>query len=195
MILLALMALATLAANGAGQLRHAALAFLVISLSTTALSSAISSAAQLAVIACAGTVSAAILYVAARDGSYGEEVGWRLWAATIVAAAATPAAFALFRTVTPQATVLPLLGADASGVSVQVAAFWLLSSGIAILLTARSAVRTSLGALLVLTGVQLMVRLVTGSPLALTLIFAWLQVVTALVGAFLIVNERAVREA
>lgn len=194
MILLAVIALATLAANGARQLRYASAAFLAVSLTATWIASSAASPGQLAVAGCAGLVAAALLYVAAGDGSYGEEPGWRLWAATIVAAAATPAAFASFRTVASDSPALPLFGADAAGVTVQVAAFWLLSSGIAILLTARSAVRMSLGALLMITGVQLLVRLVSGSQLTYTLLFSWLQVVAALVGAFLVVNERAARE-
>lgn len=195
MILLAIIALATLAANGARQLRYAAAAFLAVSLTATWIASASASQGQLAVAACAGLVAAALLYVAAGDRGYGEEPGWRLWAATIVAAAVTPAAFASFRTITGDAAQLPLLGGDPAGVTVQVAAFWLLSSGIAILLTARSAVRMSVGALLMITGVQLLVRLVAGSQLTLTLLFAWLEVVIALAGAFLVVNERAAREA
>jgi len=195
MILLAVIALATLAANGAAQLRNAAAAFLAVSLTATWIAAGSASPGQLAVAACAGLVSAALLYVAAGDGAYGEEPGWRLWAATIVAAAATPAAFASFRTVSGDAPALPLFGADSAGVTVQVAAFWLLSSGIAILLTARSAVRMSVGALLMITGVQLLVRLVSGSQLTYTLLFSWLEVVVALVGAFLVVNERAAREA
>lgn len=195
MILLAVIALATLAANGARQLRFAAAAFLVVSLTATWIASASASQGQLAVAGVAGLVSAALLFVAAGDRGYGEEPGWRLWAATIIAAAATPAAFASFRTIAGEAAQLPLLGGDAAGVTVQVAAFWLLSSGVAILLTARSAVRMSLGALLMITGVQLLIRLVSGSQLTLTLLFAWLEVVIALVGAFLVVNERAAREA
>jgi len=42
--------------------------------------------------------------------------------------------------------------------------------------------------------VQLLVRLMTGSHLALSLLVAWLQVVVALAGAFLIVNERVTRD-
>ncbi len=42
---------------------------------------------------------------------------------------------------------------------------------------------------------QLLVRMVPGPELALTLLLSWLQVVVALAGAFLIVNERAAREA
>lgn len=194
MILLAIIALTTLAANGATRLRYAAAAFLAVSLTATWIASSAAPPGQVAVAACAGLVSAALLYVAAGDGSYGEEPGWRLWAATIVAAAATPAAFASFRTVSGDSPQLPLLSADTSGIIVQVAAFWLLSSGVAILLTARSAVRMSLGALLMISGVQLLVRLVSGPQLTFTLLFSWLQVVVALVGSFLVVNERAARE-
>jgi hypothetical protein len=45
-----------------------------------------------------------------------------------------------------------------------------------------------------LTGTQLLVTLVPGPQLAYTLLLSWLQIVVALAGAFLIVNERAVRE-
>lgn len=196
MILLAVIALATLAANGARHLRHAAAAFLAVSLTATWIGAGTAPPGQIAVTGCAGIVAAALLYVAAGDRSYGEEPGWRLWAATVVAAAATPAAFASFRTVSgTEGPVVPLFSADSAGVTVQVAAFWLLSSGVAILLTARSAVRMSIGALLMITGVQLLVRLVSGSQLSFTLLFSWLLVVVALAGAFLVVNERAAREA
>lgn len=195
MILLALIALATLAANGATRLRHGALAFLVVSLAATWIASATASPGQSAVTACAGLVAAAVMYVAAGRGSYGEEPGWRLWVATVVAAAATPAAFAAFRTIAGESGALPMFGPDPTGVAVQVAAFWLLSSGMAILLTARSAVRMSIGALLMITGVQLLVRLIGGPQLVNTLLFAWLQVTVALVGSFLIVNERGIRDA
>lgn len=195
MILLAVIALATLAANGARQLRLAAIAFLAVSLTATWIASSSASQGQLAVATCAALVATALLFVAAGDRGYGEEPGWRLWAATIVAAAATPAAFASFRTIVGGTPQLPMFGGDTTGITVQVAAFWLLSSGMAILLTARSAVRMSLGALFMITGVQLLVRLVSGSQLTFTLLFAWLEVVIALVGAFLVVNERAAREA
>ncbi len=195
MVLLGFIALATLAANGASQLRYIAIAFLAVALAATWIASSAASAPQLAVSGCAGLVAAALLYVAAGDETYGEEPGWRVWLATAFAAVATPIAFSAFRTTSAEAPQLPLFGGDAAGVTVQVAAFWLLASGLAILLTARSAVRMSLGALLMATGVQLLVRLVTGSTLALTLLFAWLEVVVALAGAFLIVNERAAAEA
>ena len=45
-----------------------------------------------------------------------------------------------------------------------------------------------------INGVQLLVRLTPDARLGLTLMLAWLELVIALAGAFLIVNERAVRE-
>ena len=88
----------------------------------------------------------------------------------------------------------PCSTSDAGGATTEVAALWLLFSGVAILLTARSAVRATLGALLMTTAVQLFIRLTTGPHLALSILAAWLQVTVALTGAFLIVNERAVRD-
>lgn len=194
MALLAAVALTTLVANGAAQLRRTAVAFLGVSLVANAIAAGVTTLPQLAVITSAGLVASAILFIAARDGEYGEDPGWRLWAATLIAAIATPAAFVSFRTITSEVTELPLLAADVGNVIVQVAAFWLLSSGTAILVTARGAVRASLGALLMVTGVQLLIRIAPGPQLALTIGVAWLEVVIALTGAFLIVNERAVRE-
>lgn len=194
MALLAAVALTTLVANGASRLRSIALALLGVSLAANVVAAGATTPPQVAVIAVAGLAAAGILFVAARDGDYGEDPGWRLWAATLIAAVATPAAFVSFRTATGDAADLTLLGSDTGNVVVQVAAFWLLSSGTAILVTARSAVRTSLGALLLLTGVQLLVRLAPGPQLELTIGIAWAEVVVALTGAFLIVNERATRE-
>jgi hypothetical protein len=195
MLMLALVALATLAANGARQLRYTALAFLGVSLTAHLLSGPDASVAQVAVTATAALVSAAVLYIAARDRRFGEDPGWRLWIATVVAASTTAAAFAFLRTTATEDVRITLLGNDPSGITQEAAAFWLLSSGIAILLTARGAVRGSLGALLMLTGAQLLVALAPGPQLAFTLMLSWLQVVVALCGAFLILNERAVREA
>ena len=194
MIALGLVAVTVLAANGAARLRRAAGAFFIVSLAADAVGASATSPALLAVAACAGLVAAAILYVAAGDATYGEEPGWRLWMATLVGAGATAAAFASFRTVGTAETVPPLLGDDPAGVTIEVAAFWLLSSGVAILLSARSAVRSTLGALLMTSGVQLLVRLSGGPHLALSLLTAWLQVVVALAGAYLIVNERVTRD-
>jgi len=112
-----------------------------------------------------------------------------------VAAAATAACFATLRTANAETPSVPLFGEDPTGVTAQVASFWLLSSGVAILVTARTPVRGSLGALLMITGVELLVRLLDAPQLGLTVLLAWLEVVVALAGAFLIVNERAVREA
>ncbi|HEY3217526.1 MAG TPA: hypothetical protein VGK15_00395 [Candidatus Limnocylindria bacterium] len=194
MLLLGLVAIATLAANGAGQLRYTAVAFLGVALAAHVLSGPSLALSQVSVSATAALVAAAVLFIAARDRHYGEDPGWRLWLATIVAAATTAAAFAFLRTTSNEEVRITLLGEDPSGVTHEAAAFWLLSSGIAILLTARGAVRGSLGALLMLTGTQLLVQLMPGPQFAFTLLFAWLQVVVALAGAFLILNERAVRE-
>ncbi|HEY8786829.1 MAG TPA: hypothetical protein VIN63_10170, partial [Candidatus Limnocylindria bacterium] len=149
---------------------------------------------QLAVEGCGALVACGILYVAARDRTYGEDPGWRLWLATIVAAAATAACFATLRTASSETVTVPLIGEDPSGVTAQVAAFWLISSGVAILVTARTPVRGSLGAILMITGVELLVRLLTVPQLGLSLLLGWVEVVIALAGGFLIVNERVVRE-
>ena len=194
MLALGLVAIGTLAANGARQLRFTALAFFGVALATQLLEGPSITLSQTGPTAMAALVAAAVLYVAARDRRYGEDPGWRLWLATIVAAATTSAAFAFLRTISQDEVRISLIGVDPSGVTQEAAAFWLLSSGIAILLTARGAVRGSLGALLMITGTQLLVRLVPGPQFAYSLMLAWLQVVVALAGAFLIVNERAVRE-
>ncbi|MSQ37291.1 MAG: hypothetical protein EXR61_03120 [Chloroflexi bacterium] len=188
------MAMTVLAANGAARLRRMAGAFFLVSLAADAIGAGNTSLPLLAVAACAGTVAAAILFIAAGDDTYGEEPGWRLWMATLVAAGVTAAAFASFRSATATEAATPLLGGDTSGLTLQVGAFWLLSSGIAILLSARSAVRSTLGALLMTGGVQLLLRLTDGPHLALSLLIAWLQVVVALAGAYLIVNERVTRD-
>ena len=195
MLMLMLVSVATLAANGARQLRYTAIAYLGVALAAHLLGGPSGSIAQLTLSATAAFVSAVVLYVAARDRRFGEDPGWRLWIATVVAASTTAAAFAFLRTTATQDVRITLLGEDPSGVTQEAAAFWLLSSGIAILLTARGAVRGSLGALLMLTGTELLVQLAPGPQLAFTLLLAWLQVVVALCGAFLILNERALREA
>lgn len=195
MILLGAVALTTLLANGATRLRFTALAFFAVSIAANVVAAGATTPAQVAVLGVAGLVASGILFVAARDGAYGEDPGWRLWMATLIAAVATPAAFASFRTIASDAGELALFtSASGNVVVVQVAAFWLLSFGTAILVTARGAVRTSLGALLMLTGVQLLMRYAPGPQLELTIAVAWVEVVVALTGAFLVVNERALRE-
>jgi hypothetical protein len=193
-IYLGLIALVTLVANSATRLRLIAVAFVGIALVASFIASAAASAPQVAVSAAAGFAAAGILFVAARDGRYGEDPGWRLWLGTFTAAIVTPLAYASFRTVAGEPATLPLFQ-DGSGVIVEVAGTWLLSSGVAIMLTARSAVRVSLAALVMVTGVQLLARLAPEPRLPTTLALAWLEVVVALAGAFLIVNERAVRDA
>lgn len=195
MLMLLLVSVATLAANGARQLRYMAIAFLGVALAAHLLSGPSVSLSQVSVNAGAALVSTAVLYIAARDRRYGEDPGWRLWLATVVAASVTAAAFSFLRTTANEEVRITLIGEDPSGVTQEAAAFWLLSSGVAILLTARGAVRGSLGALLMLTGTQLLVQLAPGPQLAFTLLLSWLEIVVALCGAFLILNERAVREA
>ena len=194
MLMLGLVAVATLAANSANRLRFTAVAFLGVAIAAHLLAGPSISLAQTMVTSFAALVTSAVLFIAARDFKFGEDPGWRLWVATVVAASATAAAFAFLRTTSNEEVHISLIGEDPSGVTHEAAAFWLLSSGVAILLTARGAVRGSLGALLMLTGTQLLVALVPGPQLAYTLLLSWLQVVVALAGAFLIVNERAVRE-
>jgi hypothetical protein len=194
-IALGIVALATLAANGSRQLRYSAFALLGVSLAANAVTAGQLTIWEVAVEGCGALVAFGVLYVAARDNTYGEDPGWRLWVATVVAAAATAACFATLRTASSDVVTVPLIGEDASGVTAQVAAFWLISSGVAILVTARTPVRGSLGALLMVTGVELLVRLLNTPQLGLTLLLAWVEAVIALAGAFLIVNERVVREA
>lgn len=194
MIYLALIALTTLGANGARRLRHIAAAIAVVTMTATLIGASAATPSEIAVTGCAGLVSAGILFVAARDATYGEDPGWRLWLATFVAAIVTPVAYASFRTIGGETgPISPFDGA--STVTIEVAGIWLLSSGTAILLTARTAVRASLASLLLINGVQLLIRLTPDARLGLTLLLAWVELVIALAGAFLIVNERAVREA
>ena len=195
MIALGIIALATLAANGSRQLRYSAVALLGVSLAANVLTAGQLTVTQLALEGAGALVACGVLYVAARDRTYGEDPGWRLWVATIVAAAATAACFATLRTASSESVSVPLIGEDPSGVTAQVASFWLISSGVAILVTARTPVRGSLGALLMVTGIELLIRLLPVPQLGLTLLLTWIEVVVALAGAFLIVNERAVREA
>jgi len=193
-IYLGLIAVVTLVANSVTRLRAVAVTFVAITFVASLIASGAATAPQVAVTAVAGLAAAGILFVAARDGTYGEDPGWRLWLGTFTAAIVTPLAYASFRTIAGEPAGLPLVQ-DGSGVVVEVAGTWLLSSGVAIMLTARSAVRVSLAALVMVTGVQLLARLAPEPRLAISLALAWLEVVVALAGAFLIVNERAVRDA
>src|SRR2546430_10776568 len=129
MIALGIIALATLAANGSRQLRYSAVALLGVSLAANVLTAGQLTVTQLALEGAGALVACGVLYVAARDRTYGEDPGWRLWVATIVAAAATAACFATLRTASSETVSVPLIGEDPSGVTAQVAAFWLISSG------------------------------------------------------------------
>jgi len=193
-IYLGLIVLVTLVANSATRLRLIAIAFIGIAGVASLIASAAAPTQLVAVSAAAGLAAAGILFVAARDGTYGEDPGWRLWVGTFTAAIVTPLAYASFRTIAGEPAALPMFQ-DGSGVVVEVAGTWLLSSGVAIMLTARSAVRVSLAALVMVTGLQLLAQLAPEARLATTLALAWLEVFVALAGAFLIVNERAVRDA
>ena len=86
MLLLAIVAITTLAANSARQLRYMAIAFFGVALAAHLIDDGSLAAAQVVVSACAALVASAILFVAARDRRYGEDPGWRLWIATVVAA-------------------------------------------------------------------------------------------------------------
>lgn len=194
MVYLGIIALVTLVANSATRLRLIAITFVGIALVAGFIASPTATIPQIVVTVSAGLAAAGILFVAARDRRYGEDPGWRLWLGTFTAAIVTPLAYASFRTISGESATLPLFQ-DGSGVIVEVAGTWLLSSGVAIMLTARSAVRVSLAALVMVTGVQLLALLAPEPRLASTLALAWLEVVVALAGAFLIVNERAVRDA
>ena len=194
MVYLGLIALTTLLANGATRLRLIAVAFVGVAAAATLIASSSANLPQAAVTGSAGLAAAGILFVAARDRTYGEDPGWRLWLGTFTAAIVTPVAYASFRTITGEAAALPLFQ-DGSGIIAEVSGVWLLSSGVAVMLTARSAVRVTLAALLLITGVQLLARLVPEPHLAVTLSLAWLEIVVALAGSFLIINERAVLDA
>ena len=112
MIALGIIALVTLAANGSRQLRYSAVALLGVSLAANVVTAGQLSVTQLAVEGCGALVACGVLYVAARDRTYGEDPGWRLWIATIVAAAATAACFATLRTASSDTVNVPLLGED-----------------------------------------------------------------------------------
>ncbi|HUQ41019.1 MAG TPA: hypothetical protein VM052_00810, partial [Candidatus Limnocylindrales bacterium] len=65
MLMLGLVAITTLAANGARQLRYTAIAFLAVALAAHLISGPTISLARASVSACAAIVSAAVLYIAA----------------------------------------------------------------------------------------------------------------------------------
>ena len=164
MIWLGAVAVTVLAANGAARLRRAAGAFFLVSLAADAVGASTTALPLLAVAACAGTVSAAILYVAAGDETYGEEPGWRLWMATIVAGGAAAAAFASFRTVAAgMAAPPPPYGDDPAGVTV---AAFCCSPPASRSSSPHAGGARHAGALLMTSGVQLLMRLRRTAPRA-----------------------------
>ncbi len=160
------------------RLRIAALGLLVQFAAANALSASVVPRNELVLLGAAALASALTLYVAARDGTYGEDPGWRVWPAVAISGVGTAVAFAVFRSAQVDAYF-------------QLAAFWLLASGLGILFTARTAARLAVGALVMLSGTQLVLHFGGGSQLGLTIVFAWTELLLTLVGAFLVVNQRA----
>ncbi len=71
MLLLAIVAITTLAANSARQLRYMAIAFFGVALAAHLIDDGSLAAAQVVVSATAALVASAILFIAARDRRYG----------------------------------------------------------------------------------------------------------------------------
>lgn len=163
------------------RLRLAILGLLAQFAAANALSATLVPRNELMLLGAAALASSATLYVVAQDNAFGEDPGWRIWPAIGLSAAGTALAFRVFAS--PE--VEPYL---------QLSAFWLLASGLGILFTARTAVRLALGALVMLTGTELVLRFDGEAHLGLTVVFAWTEVVLTLVGAFLVVNQRALEE-
>src|SRR2546430_15312339 len=76
MIPLGIVALATLAANGSRQLRYSAVALLGVSLAANVVTAGQLTVSHRAVEGCGALVACGILYVAARDRTYGEDPGF-----------------------------------------------------------------------------------------------------------------------
>ena len=163
------------------QLRLSALGLLAVFAASSALTVELAPRVEITLSGSAALAAAVILYLAARDRGFGEDPGWRVWPAIAISATATTLAFRVFESGEVDRYL-------------QLSAFWLLAVGLGILLTARGPVRTVLGALLMLAGTQDVLRFEPGAHLATTIAFAWLEVLLALVGAFLIDNQRALDE-
>lgn len=182
MIAAALVIVASLFVLATRQLRLAALGLLLVFAGSNALTTGLAPRTEIALSGTAALAAVVILYLAARDLSFGEDPGWRVWPAIAISATVTTIAFRVF----------------ASGEVdryLQLGSFWLLAVGLGVLLTARGPVRGVLGALLMLTGTQGVLRFEPGPHLAIAIAFAWLEVLLTLVGAFLIAGQRALEEA
>jgi hypothetical protein len=163
------------------QLRFAALGLLAQFAAANALSSSAVPRNVVVLLGVAALAAVVVIYVAARDSRFGEDPGWRVWPGMAIAAVATVLAFAVFSS--PEVDRF-----------LQVSAFWLLCAGMSVLLTARTSVRMVIGALLMLSGTQLVLRFAPGAQLGITLVFAWVELLLALAGAFLVINQRALEE-
>lgn len=160
------------------RLRLATLGLLAQFAAANALSAGLAPRVEVTLLGAAGLAAVVILYLAARDNAFGEEPGWRVWTAIGIALVATTLAFGVFKS-------------SEVDLYLQLAAFWLVSVGLGILLAARTPVRVVLGALLMFSGTQLALRFEPGPHLGLTVAFSWVEVLLTLVGAFLIINRRA----
>ena len=164
------------------QLRLVAIGLLAVFVASNALLSGQTPRAEIVLSVSAALAAAATLYLASRDASFGEEPGWRVWPAILISAiTATLAYFVFFSTDVDR--------------YLQFSAFWLLAIGLGILIAARGPVRAVVGSLLMLTGTLEVVRFEPGPHLATSIAFAWLYIVLALVGAYLIALQRTVEEA
>ncbi len=181
MIAAAVVVVASLFVLATRQLRVAMLWLLVVFAGSNALTMGLAPRYEIALSGSAALAAVVILYLAAHDGAFGEDPAWRVWPAIAISAIATTLAFRAFTA----GNVEPY---------VQLSAFWLLAVGLGVLLTARGPVRAVVGALLMLTGTQEVVRFEPGPHLATAIAFAWLEVLLALVGAYLIQNQRALDE-
>jgi hypothetical protein len=180
-MLMVVAVLATLWTMSVRPLRLALLGLLAQFAAASSLSANALPRAEVLLIGAASLGAVIVLYIAAGDGSFGEEPGWRIWPTLAAAAVATVIAF----------NVLSSTEVDRF---LQVTAFWLLAAGMSTLLGARTAVRMVVGGMLMLSGTQLVLRFQPGSHLALSTLFAWVELIIALAGAFLIVNQRALEE-
>jgi len=163
------------------QLRLTAIGLLGVFVGSNALTLGLAPRAEVSLSGTAALAAAVTLYLAARDGSFGEDPKWRVWPAIGISAIATTLAYRVFATAEND----PYL---------QLAAFWLLAIGLGILLTARGPVRTVLGALLMISGTLDVVRFQPGPHLAASVAFAWLEVLLALAGTYLIQQQYAIEE-
>ncbi len=172
---------ASLAVLSLRQLRFATFGLLAAFVGSSLLTIGLAPRSEIALAISAALAAVVILYLAARDTSFGEDPAWRVWPAIAISATATALAFRVFATPDVHEYL-------------QLSAFWLLAVGLGILLTARGPVRAVLGALLMLTGTQEVLRFEEGEHLAITIAFAWLQVILALVGAHLIRSQHELDE-